>query len=115
MAEPKGSLTEPPTPSQWGENASVFPGLQRGCWENGVLGRVMADSNRPMVRQVLAVTDAGSCSVAIVLFVRCPVSLLSWWGQGSAPSSTVGPCVGSGHSIMSRSGRCHSQDRAFNC
>lgn len=115
MTEPKGSLTEPPTLPQWGENVSVFPSLQRGCWESGVLGRVMAESNRPVVRQVLAVTDPGSCSVAIVLFARRPVSLLSWQGQGSAPSSVVGPCVSSGHSVMRRSGRCHSQDRASNC
>lgn len=66
MAEPKGSLADPPTPSQRGENVSVFPGLRSGCWESEVLGWVMADSNRPVVRQVLAVTDPGSCSVAIV-------------------------------------------------
>lgn len=115
MAEPKGSLAEPLTPPRWGENVSVFPGLRSGCWESEVLGWVMADSNRPVVRQVLAVTDPGSCSVAIVLFARCPVSLLSWWGQGSAPSSMVGPCVSSGYSVISGSGRCHSQDRASNC
>lgn len=90
MAEPKGSLIEHPTPSQWGENASVFPGLQGGCWESGVLGRVMADSSRPVVRQVLALTDPGSCSVTIVLFAGCRFLSCPGGGRAQLPASRWG-------------------------